>query len=422
MCGPDAHSDAQLLLALRSLGLSNGAYLGQGTEPVSNKAFVRLENKQGEWLGVHCHALRSADSMGAFGAKDLVLVLVHEPGLLTEPDPFVVAAMWDLSPAEAQVMVGLARGQTLQDMAQQRGVAMSTIRSQLRSTLGKTGASRQAELVSLLAGMLEVGKAQPEAALDFIREYHQIDQRAALAMGAPVGQVVSCHRHFDEAFVAQDRFYQEFLIPYGGRYSSGMKVYEDEGQAVIWGVHRPLGAQPVNELEEAWIARLGTHLHNAVAIYLAQQKVAQPASVGIELLQRMSQPLMLLDETRRIVFCNAPARSLLDAGAVLSDNGGLLGGPDLADDARLLIALRELGLSPQSYLGNGPASDKVFLRLQNSAGARLGIYLYAMRPGHAMGAFGPNSLALVMLHDPQVGSELDPFVVAATWGLTPAEA
>jgi hypothetical protein len=39
-----------------------------------------------------------------------------------------------------------------------------------------------------------------------------------------------------------------------------------------------------------------------------------------------------------------------------------------------------------------------------------------------MGAFGPNSLALVMLHDPQVGSELDPFVVAATWGLTPAEA
>lgn len=153
MCGPDPNGDAQLLLALRTLGLSNSAYLGQGTLPVANKAFVRLENSQGEWLGVHCRALRSADSMGAFGARDLALVLLHEPGLLTEPDPFVVAAMWDLSPAEAQVMVGLARGQTLQDMAQQRGVAMSTIRSQLRSTLSKTGASRQAELVSLLASM-----------------------------------------------------------------------------------------------------------------------------------------------------------------------------------------------------------------------------------------------------------------------------
>jgi DNA-binding CsgD family transcriptional regulator len=278
------------------------------------------------------------------------------------------------------------------------------------------------KLTRSVAFSFEVGQAQPEAALDFIREYHQIDPRAALAMGAPVGQVVSCHRHFDEAFVAQDRFYQEFLIPYGGRYSSGMKVYEDEGLAVIWGVHRPLGARPVSKLEEGWITRLGMHLHHAVVIYLAQQKVAQPTSVGIELLQRMSQPLMLLDETRHIVFCNAPARRLLDAGGVLSDKGGLLSGPDLADDARLLIALRELGLSPQSYLGNGPASDKVFLRLQNSAGSRLGIYLYAMRPGHAMGAFGPGSLALVMLHDPQQGSDLDPFVVAATWDLTPAEA
>jgi len=91
--------------------------------------------------------------MGAFGAKDLALVLLHEPGTMAEPDPFVVAAMWGLSPAEAQVMVGLGRGWTPQDIAAQRGVSLTTIRSQIKATMAKTGASRQAELVSLLAGM-----------------------------------------------------------------------------------------------------------------------------------------------------------------------------------------------------------------------------------------------------------------------------
>jgi DNA-binding CsgD family transcriptional regulator/PAS domain-containing protein len=281
------------------------------------------------------------------------------------------------------------------------------------------GAVKQTKSVAF---SFEVGHAQPEAALDFIREYHQIDPRAALGMNLPVGQVTSCHRHFDEAFVAQDRFYQEFLIPYGGRYSTGMKVYEDDEQAVIWGIHRPLGAHPLNDDEEALIGRLGLQLLNAVAIFLAQKKTAQPASLGFKLLQRMPQPLMLLDETRHIVFCNEPARELLGAGAVLTNEAGLLSGPSLADDVQLLIALRKLGLSTMSYLGNGPASGKVFLRLQNNLGSRMGIYLYAMRPKETMGAFGPNGLALVMLHDPTRESKLDAFVVAATWGLTPAEA
>jgi DNA-binding CsgD family transcriptional regulator/PAS domain-containing protein len=273
-----------------------------------------------------------------------------------------------------------------------------------------------------VAFSFEVGEARPEAALDFIREYHLIDPRAALGMSLPVGQLVSCHRHFDEQFVAQDRFYQEFLIPYGGRYSSGMKAHEDDEQVVIWGVHRPLGAQPLDDAEEALLGRLGLQLQHAVSLFLAQRKTGQPASVGMALLRRMPQPMLLLDDTRRIVFCNAPARRLLDAGDVLTDRGGLLSGPELADDAQLLIALRTLGLSARSYLGNGPASDKVFLRLQNGSGVRWGVYLYAMRPDHTMGAFGPQGLALVMLHDPQSLSKLDPFVVAATWGLTPAEA
>ncbi|HEX5310552.1 LuxR C-terminal-related transcriptional regulator [Aquabacterium sp.] len=272
-----------------------------------------------------------------------------------------------------------------------------------------------------MAFSFEVGEANPEAALDFIRKYHQIDPRAALVMSSPVGQVLSCHRHFDEAFVAQSPFYQEFLIPYGGRYSSGMKVYEDNEQAAIWGVHRPNGAMPVNEYEEDLIRRLGMHLHNAVTIFMRRREAMQPAALGLELLQRMPQPMLLLDETRRIVFCNPSARDLLNREQVLFDKGGLLSGSLLSDDAQLLIALRSLGLSSRSYLG-GEASEKVFLRMMGATGGCWGVYLYAMRPDTSLGAFGSKGLALVLLHDQLHHDKLDPFVVAATYDLSPAEA
>jgi hypothetical protein len=35
------------------------------------------------------------------------------------------------------------------------------------------------------------------------------------------GEWANCHEHFDEAFVARSAFYQDFLIPHGGRYVSG---------------------------------------------------------------------------------------------------------------------------------------------------------------------------------------------------------
>jgi DNA-binding CsgD family transcriptional regulator/PAS domain-containing protein len=273
-----------------------------------------------------------------------------------------------------------------------------------------------------IAFSFEVGEARPEAALDFIRSYHRIDPRAAQAMTLPVGEVYSCHRHFDEAFVAQDRFYQEFLIPYGGRYSSGLKAFEDPHQVVVCGVHRPLGMQHLDEADEQLLHRLGKHLHEAVRLYLRQQARTQPAAIGIELLKRLPQPMLLVDDTRRIVFCNPLAQALLDDGHLLRNQHGLLAARHQPNEAQLLIALRQLALSERSHL-HGPApAESVFMCLQQGGGPRLGLYFYALRPESSMGAFGQQSLALVLLHDPSQQTELDPFVVAATWGLTPAEA
>jgi DNA-binding CsgD family transcriptional regulator len=57
-----------------------------------------------------------------------------------------------LTPAEAQIALGIACGRTLAAIAEARGACVSTARTQLKCVFAKTGTHRQAELVALLAG------------------------------------------------------------------------------------------------------------------------------------------------------------------------------------------------------------------------------------------------------------------------------
>jgi DNA-binding CsgD family transcriptional regulator len=65
----------------------------------------------------------------------------------------LMRSLFDLTPSEARVARGLATGETLEEIADSGGVAISTVRSQLRQVLQKTGCARQAEVVSLLANV-----------------------------------------------------------------------------------------------------------------------------------------------------------------------------------------------------------------------------------------------------------------------------
>ncbi len=68
----------------------------------------------------------------------------------SEPKIETLQAIFGLTKAEARLAIELACGQTLEDIADEHGVSISTARVQLKSIFAKTGTSRQAELVALL--------------------------------------------------------------------------------------------------------------------------------------------------------------------------------------------------------------------------------------------------------------------------------
>jgi DNA-binding CsgD family transcriptional regulator len=81
------------------------------------------------------------------------LVVVTPLAAAPAPSIDLLRSLFDLTASEARVARGLAAGATLDEIASTAGVAITTVRSQLRMVLQKTGCGRQAEIVALLASI-----------------------------------------------------------------------------------------------------------------------------------------------------------------------------------------------------------------------------------------------------------------------------
>jgi DNA-binding CsgD family transcriptional regulator/PAS domain-containing protein len=78
------------------------------------------------------------------------LMFVFDPESTPVVTADLVRRLFDLSAVEAELAVALCGGQSPEEIANERGRALSTVRSQIRSLFAKTGTNRQADLIGLL--------------------------------------------------------------------------------------------------------------------------------------------------------------------------------------------------------------------------------------------------------------------------------
>jgi DNA-binding CsgD family transcriptional regulator len=105
-----------------------------------------------------CHVIPTAGQ-----ARDLfdggTAVLVVSPlATRTTPSADVIQSLFDLTPAEAVVAQWISKGRSIADLAAARRTSVNTVRTQVRSVLSKMGATRQAQVAALLAGVGSLSK------------------------------------------------------------------------------------------------------------------------------------------------------------------------------------------------------------------------------------------------------------------------
>lgn len=83
--------------------------------------------------------------------RTLALVLIDDPERATPDMASILADLFALTPAEADLAVRLLNGASVEEASEARGVRVSTGRTQLKHLLEKTETRRQGEMLSLMA-------------------------------------------------------------------------------------------------------------------------------------------------------------------------------------------------------------------------------------------------------------------------------
>ncbi|WP_025899690.1 DNA-binding response regulator [Sneathiella glossodoripedis] len=89
------------------------------------------------------------------------VLFVSDPVEPVELSIDAICRLYGLTPAEGRLALGLTNGSKLDDLAEEWGVSMHTVRSQLRQIFRKTDTSRQSELVKLILTGPAALKAAP---------------------------------------------------------------------------------------------------------------------------------------------------------------------------------------------------------------------------------------------------------------------
>ncbi len=103
------------------------------------------------------------------GARDLFggglgVLVATAVAMPSAPDLALIQGLFDLTAAEARVASGVAEGLSLDQIAKRHGVALGTVRSQVKSVFAKTGSSRQSRLAALLAAQPRIPHEPPGTA------------------------------------------------------------------------------------------------------------------------------------------------------------------------------------------------------------------------------------------------------------------
>ena len=200
-------------------------------------------------------------------------------------------------------------------------------------------------------------------------------------------------------------------------YDDGLSVRLDGpgGSRILWGVANPVdtGGWTASRLE--MVARILPHLRQYVRVRSALVDAVAVGASATELLANARMGVIQLDRRRRIVETNDAARELLRRKDGLSDAGKALHAtwPDDNEGLQKLLA----GALPHR-IGQGVSGSMLVRR--ESPLPKLALHVQpvsSLDAGHRSQRVG----ALVLVVDPASRARIEPGLVEAMLGLTPAE-
>jgi DNA-binding CsgD family transcriptional regulator len=263
----------------------------------------------------------------------------------------------------------------------------------------------------------------PQIDMEYIRKFQYIDPRVQQMRETQGDGWMHCHEHFSDEFVANDPFHQEFLLPHGARYLSACKLIENDTATVMLACLRRPEEGPLPSDAVDFLDRLRPHMSRACRIGLTHFVYSTQALVGHALVDKLRQPVVLVNSEGRVVLVNEAATHLLASTGLARVDGGHLVLPAryhaefMEQCERLENMVRFGGETPgeQGFCSLHIASE------EGAAPDLLYVFFTTLIPEKVMGSFGQRPLVMLHLYHPNSAQEIDADLLNAAFGLTHAE-
>jgi len=244
----------------------------------------------------------------------------------------------------------------------------------------------------------------------YARQFLKLDPWTAVVDRTPVGKWVAEHQFFDDAFVARNEFFQQFMLPNGLRRIIGTRAFDDGRHEALISFQRGTSDHAFNHSEAELLTRLSPHLELACRLSTEFSRLRMQAAVARQALDRLAAPLWVVDGEGGVLFSNQAAET--DGLPGLYLRHGCLVAEDPNVHMRLLALLQQAS-SRQAQRGA--------LAVDRPEGGRYTVLIAPMPADSPLVADSRRPLVLLMAHDPNA-SEAQPLeVLAALYGLSPAE-
>lgn len=155
-------------------------------------------------------------------------------------------------------------------------------------------------------------KTYAASELDYLRYPIEADPRWGKFLDPERKGWYQCHTHVTEEFVHLSDLYQKILLPIGLRFVATHELIWDEKLCVFWSISTSQQRQPLNSQELAFLDRLMPHLKRIVMAQRHFYEFSLDNLVGYNLIDKLTQPVMLLTLSGQRVHQNQSMQCFLE--------------------------------------------------------------------------------------------------------------
>lgn len=262
--------------------------------------------------------------------------------------------------------------------------------------------------------------------LSYLQKYQFIDPRSEYWNMLPSLGCFHDHEVFDDDYIAKSEFYQAFLLPYGVRYLSALKVIESDAISFSIGCLRGPEQGPLPKGSVELAKQLLPHLHRAIKINASHFTYSTQALIGHSLVNKMKQPVLLTSINGEVVLANQAAKALSMVTNLMSLSEQRLRLPEPAMTQLLNgFACIEQKIKNGEYAPGveyGYQALTVSAKDSGDAQEKILVFYLPLVPQLTLGVFGMRPLMMLILYHPNNPNVIsDNLLLSAAFGLSPAE-